>query len=112
MLGLHRRQFFREGDALRLDLRPVAFLGTELEVGRNAFHFPPLHLECAQTAQTLYADLPADSLGIGDREAFGDVGDPPHEPWHLVTTSGFEFVRPTTEQLDKRPVFEPNSLLS
>jgi hypothetical protein len=71
-----------------------------------------MHLECAQTAQTLYADLPADALGIGEREAFGDPGAAePHEPWVLVTTSGFEFVRPSTEQVDKRPVFEPNSLL-
>lgn len=92
--------------------RPIAFLGTELEVGRNAFHFPPMHVECAETAQTLYADLPANALGIGDREAFGEAGDDAHEPWSLVTTSGFEFVRPSTEQVDRRPVFEPNSRLS
>ena len=92
--------------------RPIAFLGTELEVGRNAFHFPPMHVECAETAQTLYVDLPADALGIGGQEAFGETGDAPHEPWVLVTTSGFEFVRPSTEQLDRRPVFEPNSRLS
>lgn len=92
--------------------RPIAFLGTELEVGRNAFHFPPMHLECAETAQTLYADLPPDALGIGEREAFGEPGSSPHEPWVLVTTSGFEFVRPSTEQIDRRPTFEPNSLLS
>ncbi len=91
--------------------RPIAFLGTQLEVDRNAFHFPPLHLECAHAAQDLYADLPADALGIGEREALGPAGDPPHEPWLVVTTSGFEFVRPSTEQLDRRPVFEPNSLL-
>lgn len=91
--------------------RPLAFLGTEREVGRNAFHFPPLHLECAQTAQTLYADLPANVLGIGEREAFAEPGSEPHEPWTVVTTSGFEFVRPSTEQVDRRPVFEPNSLL-
>jgi hypothetical protein len=92
--------------------RPIAFLGTEREVGRNGFHFPPMHVECAETAQTLYADLPADALGIGEREAFGEPGAERHEPWVLVTTSGFEFVRPSTEQVDKRPVFEPNSLLS
>ena len=92
--------------------RPIAFLGTELEVGRNGFHFPPMHVECAETAQTLYADLPANALGIGDQEAFGEAGDESHEPWVLVTTSGFEFVRPSTEQLDRRPVFEPNSRLS
>lgn len=90
--------------------RPLAFLGTELEVGRNAFHFPPMHVECAELAQTLYADLPVDALGIGDREAFGDPGSQPHEPWVLVTTSGFEYVRPSSEQVDRRPTFEPNSL--
>ena len=31
--------------------------------------------------------------------------------WQLVTTSGFEFVRPTREDLDQEPRFEPNSLL-
>lgn len=92
--------------------RPIAFLGTRLEVGRNAFHFPPMHVDCAQTAQTLYADLPADVLGIGERESIGQAGDEPHEPWVLVTTSGFEFLRPSTDQVDRRPVFEPNSLLS
>lgn len=92
--------------------RPIAFLGTELEVGRNAFHFPPMHVECAETAQTLYAELPANALGIGDQEAFGEAGDEPHEPWVLVTTSGFEYVRPSTEQVDRRPVFEPNSRTS
>lgn len=91
--------------------RPVAFLGTEQEVGRNGFHFPPMHVECAQTAQSWYADLPADVLGIGAREAFGEPGSVPHEPWLLVTTSGFEFVRPSTEQVDRRPTFEPNSLI-
>jgi hypothetical protein len=92
--------------------RPIAFLGTELEVGRNGFHFPPMHVECAEKARTLYADLPANALGIGGREALGEAGDEPHEPWVLVTTSGFEYVRPSTEQLDRRPVFEPNSRLS
>ncbi len=91
--------------------RPVAFLGTQLEVDRNAFHFPPMHHECAETAQQVYAGLPADALGIGAREALGDRGSEPHEPWVVVTTSGFEFVRPSSEQVDKRPVFEPNSLL-
>ena len=28
--------------------RPVAFLGTPDEVGRNAFHLPPLHVACAE----------------------------------------------------------------
>jgi hypothetical protein len=90
--------------------RPVAFVGTRLEADRNAFHFPPLHVACAETMLTAYADLPAGALGIGDpREP--DADGTPHEPWTVVTTSGFEYVRPTTEQADRRPVFEPNSLL-
>lgn len=66
--------------------RPIAFLGTEQEVGRNAFHLPPMHVRCAAT------------LG----------GRPEKE---LVTTAGFEFVRPTSSDEDRRPTFQPNSLL-
>ena len=67
--------------------RPIAFLGSELEVGRNAFHAPPLHLDCALS---LRARAPGSEL---------------------VTTGGFEFVRPLREDLDRRPTFSPNSLL-
>jgi hypothetical protein len=67
--------------------RPIGFLGTAAEVGRNAFHAPPLHAECARG---LLADRP---------------------DWELVTTAGFEFVRPAREDLDRRPTFQPNSLL-
>jgi hypothetical protein len=62
-------------------------VGTELEVGRNAFHFPPLHEDCARA---LVARVP-------DRQ--------------VVTTAAFEFVRPTRDDLDRRPTFQPNSLL-
>ena len=68
--------------------RPIAFVGTEREVGRNAFHFPPMHLACARTL--------AGSLDG-------------HE---VVTTAGFEFVRPGREDEDPRPTFQPNSLLA
>ena len=67
--------------------RPVAFVGTSTEVGRNAFHAPPLHESCAR-----------DVLGRRD-------------DWELVTTAGFEFVRPGREDVDRRPTFQPNSLL-
>ena len=66
--------------------RPIAFVGTPEEVGRNAFHLPPLHVGCA-------GPLLTDST-------------------ELVTTAGFEFVRPTREDDDRRPTFQPNSLLS
>ena len=68
--------------------RPIAFVGTTIEVGRNAFHGPPLHESCA-------------------RELLDERGD-----WELVTTAAFEFVRPGREDVDKRPTFQPNSRLS
>ena len=34
------------------------------------------------------------------------------DSWVLVTTSGFEFVRPTPEWDDRRPVFAPNSVIA
>jgi hypothetical protein len=70
--------------------RPIAFLGTPREVGRNAFHLPPMHLQCAE-------------------ELRADPGADPE--WALVTTAGFEFVRPATDDTDPLPRFEPNSLL-
>ena len=70
--------------------RPVAFLGTPEEVGRNAFHLPPMHLSCAEVLR------------------HAAQADP---RWQLVTTSGFEFVRPARDDLDRQPRFEPNSLL-
>ena len=66
--------------------RPIAFRGTTAEVGRNAFHLPPMHVACAA----------------------GLSGRPETE---LVTTAGFEFVRPTAYDEDPRPTFQPNSLL-
>jgi hypothetical protein len=30
----------------------------------------------------------------------------------LVTTAAFEFVRPATEDLDRRPTFQPHAILS
>jgi hypothetical protein len=77
------------GCAQSLD-RPVVFLGTPEEVAGNAFHLPPLHRGCA------------DEFRRTTRED-------PH--WQVVETAGFEFVRPAKEDLDRRPRFEPNSLL-
>ena len=68
--------------------RPIAFLGTPDEVARNAFHLPPMHLACAEQL----------------RRAPGSDPD-----WQLITTAGFEFVRP--DEFDRRLRFEPNSLL-
>jgi hypothetical protein len=70
--------------------RPVAFLGTPEEIARNAFHLPPMHVACAE-------------------ELAAQPGADPR--WELVTTSGFEFVRPAREDLDPEPRFEPNSVI-
>jgi hypothetical protein len=70
--------------------RPVVFLGTPDEVARNAFHLPPMHLDCAEELRR--------TPGADDS-------------WQLVATSGFEFVRPAREDPDREPRFEPNSPL-
>ena len=80
--------------------RPVAFLGSAEEADRNAFHFPPTHVGCAELALETW----------GDHTAALGHATPPQE-WALVTTSGFEYVRPTSEWTDRRPVFSPNSIL-
>jgi hypothetical protein len=70
--------------------RPIAFLGTSEEIGRNAFHLPPMHRICAEEL----------------------VNQPGADPaWQLVTTAGFEFVRPGRDELEDQPTFQPNSLL-
>jgi hypothetical protein len=70
--------------------RPVAFLGTAEEIGRNAFHLPPMHQACAE-------------------ELLGAPGADPG--WQLVTTAGFEFVRPGRDEIEDRPTFQPNSII-
>lgn len=82
--------------------RPIAFLGSQEEAARNSFHFPPAHLDCAERLL-----LEVEPLGVG---VLGQA-EPP-AGWALVTTGGFEFVRPGRDDLDRRPVFEPNSLMS
>ena len=71
--------------------RPVAFLGTDQEIGRNAFHLPPMHVQCAE-------------------ELLRTPGADPE--WQLVTTAGFEFVRPGRDEVEDQPTFQPNSLLT
>jgi hypothetical protein len=81
--------------------RPVAFLGSALEADRNAFHFPPSHVRCAEAALAVWA---------GTRSAaLGHPCSP--EEWVLVTTSGFEYIRPSGESEDRRSVFSPNSVI-
>lgn len=82
--------------------RPVVFLGSAQEAARNAFHFPPSHLECAEAAHAVWAG--------GNSAALGHPTQP--AAWALVTTSGFEYVRPTGDSDDRRSVFSPNSVIS
>jgi hypothetical protein len=81
--------------------RPIAFLGSRREADRNAFHFPPSHLECAERLLSVYAVVDVPVLGHTS----------PVEEWVLVTTAAFEFVRPAKEDEDRRSTFQPNSLL-
>lgn len=68
--------------------RPIAFVGTAEEVGRNEFHAPPLHATCAD-----------------------DVRRTLEPTWEVVLTSGFEFIRPVAGDLDPLPRFAPNSVI-
>ena len=81
--------------------RPVVFLGSEVEADRNEFHFPPTHKSCAEVALEVWGADATASLGFST----------PPSSWVLVTTSGFEFIRPTSEWTDRRAVFSPNSVL-
>lgn len=82
--------------------RPLAFVGSQLELDRMAFHFPASHLECAEALLAAYADVAEPVLGV----------DTPPRDWVVVTTASFEFVRANREDLDRRPTFQPNGLLS
>ena len=81
--------------------RPVAFLGSAEEADANAFHFPPTHVACAETALELWGETATASLGYPSAPA----------SWAVVTTAGFEYIRPTGESDDRRPVFAPNSVI-
>ncbi|KAA1418890.1 hypothetical protein F0U44_10455 [Nocardioides humilatus] len=65
--------------------RPIVFVGDADELARNAFHLPPLHATCASA--------------IAGPDQF------------VVRTGGFEFVRPSRDDPDPQPRFEPNSLI-
>jgi hypothetical protein len=81
--------------------RPIAFLGSRLEADRNAFHFPPSHLECVEALLEETRDLEVGVLGQ----------DEPPTTWVIMTTAAFEFVRPSSEDRDRRPTFQPTSIL-
>jgi hypothetical protein len=90
------------GDSLG---RPVGFLGSDLELGRLSFHFPPVHPECGQAVLTA-------CLGSLDGSRTPILGqDESLSEWVLVTTGGFEHERPQAGDTDNRPTFRPNSLV-
>ncbi len=77
--------------------RPIAFLGPEAEAQTGRFVFPPMHLECAQSAAASLAP----GAGLGHDVVSG--------PWALVTTGGFDLIRPTRR--GDAVHFHPNSVL-
>jgi hypothetical protein len=81
--------------------RPIAFIGSPDEEARQAFHFPPTHLECAEQLLAVYGDVRGSVLGQTE----------PFDQWVIVTTGGFEYVRPRRQDVDRRATFEPNSFL-
>ena len=82
--------------------RPIAFLGSAGEADRNAFHFPPCHLECARAMLDAVADVGVPVLGQSV----------PLQAWVLTTTAAFEFVRPSRGDVDLRPTFQPHEVLT
>ncbi|HEU4566466.1 MAG TPA: hypothetical protein VFR99_00425 [Marmoricola sp.] len=80
--------------------RPIAFIGSAEECAANGFHFPPAHVGCAEAAVVTWRGR---SVLLGHPR-------PPRE-WRLVTTSGFEYVRPSADWSDRRAVFAPNSVI-
>jgi len=82
--------------------RPLAFIGTRAEVDRNAYHFPPSHVPCAEAMLAELHDVHGALLGQPD------VGD----QWVLSTAAAFEYVRAGREDADRRPTFQPHELLT
>lgn len=82
--------------------RPLAFVGSQAELDRMAFHFPASHLGCVEALLASYDGVAEPVLGQ----------ETPPADWVVVTTASFEFVRPAKEDLDRRPVFTPNGLLT
>ena len=80
--------------------RPLAFLGSRREADRNAFHFPPCHVECAQGLLAALESVDEPVLGQ----------DAPVTEWVFTTTAAFEFVRPSREDADRRPTFQPHQV--
>ena len=80
--------------------RPLAFVGSRRELDRLAFHVPASHVDCVESLLEAYADVAEPVLGV----------DTAPRDWVVVTTASFEFVRPGRDDVDRRPVFEPNGV--
>ena len=80
--------------------RPLAFVGPQRDVDRMAFRFPACHLECAEALLAAYAGVVEPVLGQ----------DTAPGEWVVVTTASFEFVRPSKDDADRRPAFQPNGV--
>lgn len=78
---------------------PIAFVGTAAEDDRNAFHFPPVHVSCAEA---LASTLRRHSLPVPGQEPT-ESSDAPV----VVACTAFELVRPTGTDSDRRPVLTP-----
>jgi len=82
--------------------RPLAFVGSQDELDRLAFHFPACHVECAEALLAAYDCVCVPVLGQ----------DTALTDWVLVTTPSFEFVRAAKQDLDRRPAFQPTGSLT
>jgi hypothetical protein len=79
--------------------RPIAFFGSLAEWDAGLFVFPPTHHECAREALDLFVPIGGRHLG---------QAEPPLQ-WALVTTGGFDLVRPTRRGGIVQ--FRPNSVI-
>jgi hypothetical protein len=79
--------------------RPIAFFGPLVEWDDGLFMFPPTHHQCARDALDLFVPIGGRHLG---------QAEPPLE-WALVTTGGFDLVRP--ERRGGIVKFRPNSVI-
>lgn len=81
--------------------RPLHLLGTAAEADDNAFRLPPVHAACVD-------DLLAVLTAAGDGAVLGHEAGPDRR-WTLVTTGGFDLVRPTAR--DGLHLFRPNAVV-
>lgn len=79
--------------------RPITFFGPTAEWEAGLFTFPPTHRSCADEALALFVPLGGRHLGQAEAPL----------QWTLVTTGGFDLIRPTRHGGIVR--FRPNSAI-